>query len=94
MSKPHKSILTPLRAQHILSLYPTGTLATGLFFTKNQAAKLITERNQYWDKQKNLCINHLCIISHGSKTHKQVLLEKYKKEIASKASQRKYFELQ
>ena len=71
ISKPHIFTLTPLRAQRILNSSSSGTLATGIFFTKDQTRELITGKNQYWYKQKNSCIDHLCLIGHGSKTHKQ-----------------------
>ena len=70
ISKTHISTLTPSREQRILNSSSSGTLATGIFFTKDQTRELITGKNQYWYKQKNSCIDHLCLVGHGSKTHK------------------------
>ena len=58
----HISTLTSLRAQRILSSSSSGTLAAGLFFTKDQTRELITQKKQYWYKQKNSYIDHLCLI--------------------------------
>ena len=70
---------TPLPAQRILNSSSFGTFATGIFFTKDQTRELITGKSQYWYKQKNSSIDHLCLISHGSKIHKQAMNE-YEKE--------------
>ena len=66
-------------AQCLLYSSSSGTLATSIFFTKDQTRELITGENQYWYKKKNSCINHLCLTGHGFKTHKQATNE-YKKE--------------
>ena len=68
-------MLVPLRAQSALSSSLPGTLATGIFFTKDQTRQLMTGKSQYWYKHKNSCIDHLCLIGHGSKTHKQAMDE-------------------
>ena len=78
---------TPLPAQYILRSSSSRTLATGIFFTKDQTRELITEKNQYRCKQKNSCIDHLCLIDHGSKTHKQAMNE-YKKECNKESRQK------
>ena len=70
ISKPHISMLAPLRAQRILNSSLSRTLGTGIFFTKDQTRELMTGKNQYWYKQKNSCIDHLCLTGHGLKTHK------------------------
>ena len=51
-------MLMPLQTQLILNSSSSGTLATGIFFTKDQtrelttdARELITRKNQYWYKQ-------------------------------------------
>ena len=44
-------------------------------------------KNQYWYKQKNSCIDHLCLIGHCSKTHKQAMNDyrnEWKKESRQK----------
>ena len=87
ISKPQISTLTPLQAQHILNSSSSGILATGIFFTKDQIRELITGKNQYWYKQKNSCIDHLCLIGHGSKTQKQALNE-FKKECEKELRQK------
>ena len=89
ISKPHIFTLTPLPAQRILNSSSSGTLATGIFFTKDQTRELITGKNQYWYKQKNSCIDHLCLIGHGSKTHKQAMNE-YKKECKKESNNKKH----
>ena len=80
-------MLTPLRAQRILNSSSPETLATGIFFTKDQTRKLITGKNQYWYKQKNSCIDHLCLIGHCSKTHKQAMND-YKNEWKKESRQK------
>ena len=61
ISKNPISTLKTLQAQHILNWSSSGTLATSIFFTKDQTRELITGRNHYWYKQKNSCIDHLCL---------------------------------
>ena len=73
ISKPHIPTLTPLPAQCTLNPSTPGTLATGTFFTKDQTRELITGENQYWHKQKNSCIDNLCLIGHCSKSHKHAM---------------------
>ena len=63
------------------------TLSTSIFFTKDQTKELITRKNQYWYKQKNSRINHLCLIGHGLKTHKQAR-DEYKKECKKESHQK------
>ena len=48
ISKPQIFMPTPLPAQHILNSSLSGTLATGIFFTKDQTRELITGKSQYW----------------------------------------------
>ena len=66
ISNLHNPMLTPLPTQHIETL---------------RLESLSLEKNQYWDKQKNLCIDYLCITSMA---HEQVLLEESKKECKKK----------
>ena len=87
ISKPRIFRPTPLPAQRILNLPSSGTLATGIFFNKDQTRELIAGKSQYWYKQKNSCIDHLCLIGHGSKTHKQAMNE-YKKEYKKESRQK------
>ena len=86
ISKPHISTLAQLRAQRILNSFSSGTLATGIFFTKDQTSELITGKNHYCYKQKNSCIYHICLTGHGSKTDKQAM-DEYKKECKNESRQ-------
>ena len=87
ISKPHIFTLTSLRAQRILNSSSFVTRATGIFFKKDQTRELISGKNQYSYKKKNSCIDHLCLIGHGSKTYKQAMNE-YKKECKKESRQK------
>ena len=87
ISKPHIFTLTSLRAQRILNSSSFVTRATGIFFKKDQTRELISGKNQYSYKKKNSCIDHFCLIGHGSKTYKQAMNE-YKKECKKESRQK------
>ena len=79
-AKPTLASLTPLKAQRALSSSSSGTLAAGMFFKKQTTRNLINSHNAAWYRQKNACIEHLCLIGGGSKCHKKAI-EAYNKEL-------------
>ena len=87
VAKPHIVNLTPLQAQRILNSTSSGTLATGMFLKRDITRLLIRGQNATWYRQKNICIEHLSMIGHGSKVHKKALDAYMKeKELANKRS--------
>lgn len=94
ISKLNISTLRPLQAQRILSSSSSKTLATDLFFTKDQTRELITVKKQYWYKQNYSYCDHLCLTSHDSITHKQIMDEynkEYKMELRQMQIRKKIF---
>lgn len=79
-AKPTLAKLTPLKAQHLLNPKSNGTFSSGIFVKKEITRLLIKGKNQTWYRQKNLCIDHLCLIGGGSITHKKAMVE-YKKQL-------------
>ena len=71
VAKPHITNLTPLQAQRILNSTSSGTLATGMFLKRDTTRLLIRGHNATWYRQKNVCVEHLSMIGHGSKVHKK-----------------------
>lgn len=83
-AKPTLAKLTPLKAQRLLNTSGCGTLATGIFVRKEVTRLLIQGHNQTWYRQKNLCIEHVCLIGSGSITHKKAMGEFQKNKKAEK----------
>jgi hypothetical protein len=54
-------------------------LGTGLFLKDETTQKLIEGHNKTFFRQKNICINHLCLVGDESKTHNKAM-ELYKRE--------------
>lgn len=79
-AKPTLASLTPLNAQRLMNSKTNGTLSTGIYIKKETTRLLINGHNQTWYRQKNFCIDHLCLIGRGSVTHKKAM-EEYKKEV-------------
>ena len=81
-AKPTLADLTPLQAQRILNPRSSGTFATGIFLKKEIASLLIKGHNRTWYREKNMLIDHMCIIGNGSETHK-IAMEAYKQALKS-----------
>ena len=78
-SRPTLSNLTPFEAQRIINSSGSGTLGTGLFLKKNTTPLLIEGHNKTWYRQKNNCMNHLCLVGDESTRHNKAM-ELYKRE--------------
>lgn len=74
-AKPTLAKLTPLKAQRLLNTSGSGTLATGTFLKKETTRLLIQGHNQTWYREKNIYIEHVCLIGTGSITHKKAMKE-------------------
>ncbi len=87
IAKPTLQNMHPLKAQQLLSSSSTGTLATGMFMSRQKTRLLLTGHNTTWYHLKNSCFEHLSLIGTGSITHKRAM-DNYKKisEIDAKRS--------
>ena len=61
-----------------------GTFATGIFLKKETIRLLIQGHNQTLYREKNFCIEHVCLIGTGSITHKKAMKEYEKNKQAEK----------
>ena len=74
-AKPTIAKLTALKAQSLLNTKSSGTLSTGIFIKKETTRLLIKGHNQTWYREKNFCIEHVCLIGVESVTHKKAMVE-------------------
>ena len=80
-AKPNLQHLTPFKAQQLLNKSGNGTLSTGILMKKEKSRQMITGHNQTWYRQKNLCLEHLCLIGNGSITHQSAMKEFNKERV-------------
>ena len=86
-ARPTFRPLTPFRAQQLLNPTGSGTLSTGIFISKETSRLLISGHNQTWYRQKNHCLDHLCLIGRGAAKHAKAMEEHGKrKELQKKTS--------
>ncbi len=61
-------------------IYETsGTHSTGKIVSKDVTRLLVEGHNQIWYREKNLCIDHMCLLGDGNKLHKKAM-EAFRKE--------------
>ena len=73
LRKAYTTKFNTFKGTALLSSSSTGTLATGIFFSRQKTRLLLQGHNSTWYHQKNSCFDHLCLIGIRSAMHKKAI---------------------